>query len=135
MLIGEVAERTGVATKTLRYYEDIGLVPPPDRTPSGYRDYDDDVVDRLAFIRSAQAVGLTLGEIRGIVSLRDDGEAPCGHVLDLLRTRSREIDRTIRELRVLQRDLRTLVARATRLDPSDCVAERVCHLIGDANDD
>lgn len=131
MLIGEVAERTGVATKTLRYYEDIGLVPPPDRTPSGYRDYDDDVVDRLAFIRSAQAVGLTLGEIRGIVSLRDDGEAPCGHVLDLLRARAREIDRTIRELRDLQRDMRVLVDRAARLDPTDCDPRRVCHLIGD----
>jgi DNA-binding transcriptional MerR regulator len=131
MLIGEVAERTGVPAKTLRYYEDIGLVPAPERTSSGYRDYDDGIVDRLSFIRSAQAVGLTLGEIRGIVSLRDDGEAPCGHVLDLLRARAREIDRTIRELRGLQHDMRMLVDRAARLDPTDCDPRRVCHLIGD----
>jgi DNA-binding transcriptional MerR regulator len=131
MLIGEVAERTGVPAKTLRYYEDIGLVPAPERTSSGYRDYDDGIVDRLSFIRSAQAVGLTLGDIRGIVSLRDDGEAPCGHVLDLLRARAREIDRTIRELRGLQHDMRMLVDRAARLDPTDCDPRRVCHLIGD----
>ena len=130
MLIGEVAERSGVSTKTLRYYEDIGLIEPPDRSDGGYRDFDADVLDRLVFIRSAQAVGLTLGEIRSIVALRDDGDVPCGHVLDLLRSRADEIGRTIRELRTLQRDLKALVVRAEALDPSDCDPRRVCHLIG-----
>lgn len=132
MLIGEVARRSGVAAKTLRYYEDIGLVDPPARTSSGYRRYDETVLDRLVFIRSAQALGLTLGEIRGIVSLRDEGQVPCGHVLDLVRARSSEIDRTIDELRVLQHELARLVERAERLDPADCDPRRVCHLIGDA---
>ena len=130
MLIGEVAERSSVSTKTLRYYEDIGLIEPPKRTSAGYRDYDDEVLDRLVFIRSAQAIGLSLGGIRSIVALRDDGDAPCGHVLDLLRTRADEIGRTIRELRVLERDLQTLVLRAEALDPADCDTRRVCHLIG-----
>ena len=130
MLIGEVAERSGLSTKTLRYYEDIGLIEPPDRSPAGYRDFDEDIVDRLVFIRSAQAVGLTLGEIRSIVALRDDGDAPCGHVLELLRARADEIGKTIRELRALQRDLQALVVRADALDPSDCDPRRVCHLIG-----
>src|SRR5439155_15385825 len=74
MLIGEVADRSGVSTKAIRYYEDIGLLPPPERTASGYRDYAASVVDRLAFIRAAQAVGLSLGEIRGVVALRDEGQ-------------------------------------------------------------
>jgi DNA-binding transcriptional MerR regulator len=130
VLIGEVAQRSGVRTKTLRYYEDIGLVDPPDRTPAGYRVYDEDVLDRLGFIRAAQAIGLTLGEIRGIVALRDDGDPPCGHVLDLLRSRSQEIARRVRELRALQRDLDALVHRAEDLDPADCAPERICHLIG-----
>jgi DNA-binding transcriptional MerR regulator len=130
MLIGEVAERSGLSTKTLRYYEDIGLIEPPDRSPAGYRDFDASVLDRLVFIRSAQAVGLSLGEIRSIVALRDDGDVPCGHVLELLRSRADEIGRTIRELRTLQRDLQTLVARAEALDPADCDPRRVCHLIG-----
>src|SRR6266403_1817154 len=102
MQIGELASRSGISTKTIRYYEDIGLLPPPPRSPSGYRDYDTSTLDRLAFVRAAQAVGLSLGEIRGIVALRDEGQTPCGHVLDLLRTRSAELDRRITELRALQ---------------------------------
>lgn len=130
MLIGEVARRSGVPTKTLRYYEDIELLDPPDRLASGYRDYDDGVLDRLAFIRSAQALGLSLGEIRSVVALRDTGETPCGHVLELLRARTTEIDRTVRQLRALQSELKRLVERAQHLDPADCAPERVCHLIG-----
>lgn len=131
MLIGEVSHRSGVPAKTLRYYEDIGLVSAA-RTPSGYRDYGHEVLERLAFIRSAQAVGLTLGEIRGIIALRDDGQTPCGHVLELLRARSDEITRTIRDLRILQGELKRLVQRAQDLDPADCDPQRVCHLIGPA---
>jgi DNA-binding transcriptional MerR regulator len=130
MRIGELAERSGVSTKTIRYYEDIGLVPPAPRLASGYRDYDPSMIDRLAFIRSAQAVGLSLGEIRGIVALRDDGQTPCGHVLDLLRTRSAELDRRIAELRGLRGELNRLVVRAGALDPADCDPERICHLVG-----
>jgi MerR family transcriptional regulator, copper efflux regulator len=130
MRIGELAERSGVTTKTIRYYEDIGLVPPAPRLESGYRDYEPWMLDRLAFIRAAQAVGLSLGEIRGIVALRDDGQTPCGHVLDLLRTRSAELDRRIAELRALRGELNRLVARAEGLDPGDCDPERICHLVG-----
>ena len=76
MLISEVARRSGVPARTLRYYEEIGLLR-PERTPSGYREYNERVFDRLTFIRSAQALGLSLAEIRGIVTLRENGEAPC----------------------------------------------------------
>lgn len=130
MLIGEVARRSGISTKTLRYYEDIGLLDEPARSASGYRHFEDGVLDRLAFIRSAQALGLTLGEIRGIVGLRDNGDTPCGHVLDLLRARASDIDRTIRELQALQAELRRLVDRAETLDAAACDPRRVCHLIG-----
>ncbi|HEY6416930.1 MAG TPA: heavy metal-responsive transcriptional regulator [Acidimicrobiales bacterium] len=84
MRIGELAAVGGVTAKTIRYYEDIGVLDPPARTPSGYRNYSRAATDRLGFIRSAQAVGLTLGEIRGILALRDRGTTPCGHVLDLI---------------------------------------------------
>jgi MerR family copper efflux transcriptional regulator len=132
MQIGELASRSGVSTKTIRYYESIGLLPPPARSASGYRDYDTSTLDRLAFIRAAQAVGLSLGEIRSIVALRDEGQTPCGHVLDLLRTRSAELDRRITELRTLHGELNRLVARAERLDPTDCDPARICHLVGPA---
>jgi DNA-binding transcriptional MerR regulator len=129
MRIGEVASRSGVSAKAIRYYEDIGLVLPPRRLASGYRDYDESALDRLAFVRAAQAVGLSLGEIRGILALRDDGDSPCGHVLGLLRSRSAELDRRIAELRSLRGELHRLVERADALDPADCEPRRICHLI------
>lgn len=130
MLIGEAAARSGVPAKTLRYYEDIGLVEAPARSTSGYRHYDESVLDRLSFIRAAQALGLSLGEIRSIVAMRDSGQIPCGHVLGLLRDRSEDIRATIRELRALQSELDRLVERSRGLDPGDCDPHRVCHLIG-----
>ena len=130
MRIGELADRSGVTAKTVRYYEDIGLVDAPLRTPSGYRDYEPSALERLAFIRAAQAIGLTLGEIRSIIALRNDGQTPCGHVLDLLRHRVAELDSRIAELRSLRGELRRLVERAQGLDPADCDPGRVCHLIG-----
>jgi MerR family transcriptional regulator, copper efflux regulator len=130
MRIGELAAVSGVSAKTIRYYEDIGVLDPPARTPSGYRDYTPEATDRLAFIRSAQAVGLSLGEIRGIVALRDRGTTPCGHVLDLITARAADLDRRISELQRLRTELGRLVDRAQRLDPADCDPRRVCHLIG-----
>jgi DNA-binding transcriptional MerR regulator len=130
MRIGEVAERSGVSAKTLRYYEEIGLVSPAARTDAGYRLYDDDVMDRIAFIRASRALGLSLGEIRSVVALRDRGETPCGHVLDLLRARADDISKRIRELRLLKDELERLVERAEQLDPAACAPQKVCHLIG-----
>lgn len=132
MRIGELASRSGVSAKTIRYYEDIGVVVPPRRSPSGYRDYDGSALDRLAFVRAAQAVGLSLGEIRSILALRDAGDTPCGHVIDLLRSRSADLDRRIAELRTLRGELHRLVERAEGLDPADCDPQRICHLIGPA---
>ena len=130
MRIGELAERAGVPVKTIRYYEEIGVVAAPPRTASGYRDYDTSVVERLAFVRAAQAVGLTLGEIREIVALRDRGETPCEHVANLLGKRAAEIEARIASLQRLEKELRRLARRARTLDPADCEPDRVCHLIG-----
>jgi len=127
--IGELAERAGVTTKSIRYYEDIGVFAPPERTPSGYRDYEEAVVDRLAFVRAAQTVGLTLGEIREIVALRDLGETPCTDVTDLIHRRAEEIGHRITELQRLQAELIRLDRPARSLDPDDCDPELVCHVI------
>jgi MerR family copper efflux transcriptional regulator len=130
LLIGELAAATGVAAKTIRYYETIGVLDPPHRTASGYRSYDEDAADRLAFIRAGQASGLTLGEIRSIVALRDRGVTPCTHVLELLTARAADLDRRIAELRRLRGELHRLVERGHHLDPADCDPRRVCHLLG-----
>jgi len=127
--IGEVAERAGVPTKTIRYYETIGLLPAPDRAANGYRDYADGIIDRLAFIRAAQVSGLTLGEIRSIVAFRNRGETPCAHVRDLIDQRAADIDRRISELQEIRAELTRLAERALRLDPADCSPASICHII------
>jgi DNA-binding transcriptional MerR regulator len=76
MLIGELATATGVSTKTLRFYEADGLLFEPDRTSAGYRDCADTAIDRVVFIRQAQAAGLTLAQIRQILTIRDGGQPP-----------------------------------------------------------
>jgi len=129
MRISELANRARVTSKTLRYYERIGVLPAPSRSASGYRDYRPDALDRLGFIRASQAVGLSLGEIRQVVALRDRGEAPCDHVYQLLQRRTAELDERIDELQALRRDLRALTKRARQLDPTDCNPRGVCHLI------
>jgi DNA-binding transcriptional MerR regulator len=129
MRIGELAEQAGISTKAIRYYEQIGILTPPARTASGYRAYDQSALGRLSFVRAAQALGLTLGEIRQIIAFRNDGITPCGHVADLLQRRAAELGARIAELQQLQGELRQLAERATTLDPRRCTPERVCHLI------
>jgi MerR family copper efflux transcriptional regulator len=129
MRIGELAEQAGISTKAIRYYEQVGILTPPARTPSGYRSYDPSALGRLEFVRAAQAVGLTLGEIRQVVAFRDGGQAPCTHVTDLLQRHAADLDRRIRELQQLRGELRQLAERAATLDPEQCPPERVCHII------
>ena len=129
MRIGMLAQRTGFSTKTIRYYETIGVLPEPQRTPSGYRDYDAANCERLQFVRSAQAVGLSLGEIREILAYRDRGETPCAHVVEVIRRRARQIDEQIDQLEGMRTELRRLERRARSLDPEDCAPLDVCHVI------
>ena len=129
MRIGELADQVGISTKAIRYYEQIGILNPPDRTASGYRSYDEAALGRLGFVRAAQAVGLTLGGIRQVIAFRDQGQAPCAHVTELLQRHAADLDRRIRELQQLRGELRQLAERATTLDPEHCPPEQVCHVI------
>lgn len=126
MRIGQLAERVGVNPKTVRYYEQIGLLPAPARTDSGYRAYDEDAVDRLSFIRAAQGFGLSLAAVREVLAFRDRGERPCDYVLDAVRRQADELDRRITELLTLRQEMRNLVAHAEQ-EPSK--PARYCHLI------
>lgn len=96
--IGDVARRVGLNAKTIRYYEDLGLLSEPERTETGYRVYSEQDEERLRFIKGAKALGLSLGEIKEIVALWGEGVTPCGHVEQLLKEKLAELDRRIAEL-------------------------------------
>ena len=129
MRIGQLADRVGIAASAVRYYEQLGLLPEPKRTASGYRSYADDSADRLTFIRSAQAIGLSLGEVRQVLGVRDAGEAPCFVVTAIIDRRRAEVRDRIAALRTLERELNQLSARAGRLEPRDCDPSGICHVI------
>jgi DNA-binding transcriptional MerR regulator len=118
MRIGELAEQAGVNPKTVRYYEAIGLLPEPERLPSGYREYTDDDVDRLRFVRTAQRLGLSLSEISEILGFRDRAERPCDYVLGVLDHQVADLDRRMAEMTQLRRELIALKQDADRLAPA-----------------
>jgi len=120
MRIGEIAARAGVPAKTIRFWEDQRLLPPPERTPSGYRDYDPAVLERLAFIRHAQAAGLTLEAIRQVMDVRDGGQPPCVHVSALIARRLAEVQARLAALSATCDQLAALAERAAAQDPADC---------------
>ena len=129
MRIGELAERAGLSPKTIRYYEQIGLVPEPTRLPNGYRDYQESGVELLRFVGAAQSIGLSLGEIREVLDLRDRGEAPCAHVLDLIERHALELEDRIEALDAMRKDLIRLAAEARR---SPRPQSAYCHIIEEA---
>jgi len=129
MLIGELAAKTGMTAKALRFYEQAGVLPEPARTPAGYRDYDPAALDRLAFVRAAQAAGLTLAEVRQVIAVRDADGSPCAHVTGLLDRHAADLDDRIAALTATRAEVQRLRKRAATLNPTDCRADGVCHVI------
>ena len=129
MLIGELGQAVGLPSETIRFYERRGLLPTPTRGGNGYRSYDDSAVYRVQFIHAAQAAGLSLVEIRGIVEVRDHGQAPCSHVAQLIEGKLAEVQSRMRELADLQGELEQLRERARRLDPADCTDVDICRIL------
>lgn len=129
MLIGEVSAATGIDTQTIRFYERQGLLPAPTRAPNGYRIYDDTVIGRLRFVRASQCAGLALNEIKGVLSQRDSGEAPCTHVAGLLEEKLAEVRVRQQELAALAAELGQLIEVGHDLDPANCSAADICQII------
>lgn len=114
MHIGEVARSVGVRASAIRYYESRGIIRPAVRGANGYRFYRDETVSLLAFVKSAQSLGLTLKEIKSLLELSCNDRRRCGYVKQLARNHLREIDETISELRERQSELRALLRRKVR---------------------
>jgi DNA-binding transcriptional MerR regulator len=107
LTIGQVAASTGESRDTIRYYERIGLVPKPVRTPSGYRQYQSGIVNRLALIRNAQRFGFSLRDIAGFLGVRDGGGKPCHDVRAAAERMLVAVDRQIVELVATRRRMKT----------------------------
>ena len=103
--IGEVSKQSGIGIEALRFYEKSGLLDRPSRTYSGYRVYDADVLERLTFIKRAQVLGFSLGEVRQIIDDARKGQSPCEEVREIVRRRLAELDERLREMRRYRKEL------------------------------
>jgi len=129
MRIAEVADRSGFSAATLRYYEEVDLLPPPQRTPAGYRAYDHSVLDRLAFIGRAKMLGCSLEEVAGLLPDWDGGRcAPVqGRLRGLTATKLGEAEARAAELVAFAADLRRILATLGSHTPDGpCDAECGC---------
>jgi len=112
LFIGKVAKETGLNPRTIRYYEMLGLLPPPLRSQSRYRVYTPQTVELLRFIKKAKTLGFTLSEIREIIALRHRGDMPCPHVHALLTERVQTLSRQIKDLTFLRDELKALAQKS-----------------------
>lgn len=129
MRIGQLADEAGLTAKTIRYYEGIGLLAEPERQANGYREYEPDALERLRFIRDAQAAGLTLAEVGEILAMKSEGMSTCSHTRALLDKHLQDVSAQIARLEAAKAELESLVARADALDPSGCTDPGRCQVI------
>lgn len=130
LLIGELAERTGTTAPAIRYYESVGLLTPPPRSPSGYRCYPERIVEELRFIKKAQALGFSLEEISEILRLSRSGSAPCSLVLSLGRQHLAAVEERIRQLQKFKGQLAAQLAKWDGKRAPTC--EGLCEFISTA---
>ncbi|HST66425.1 MAG TPA: MerR family transcriptional regulator [Mycobacteriales bacterium] len=115
--VAELAAAVGLSADTVRYYERVGLLPPPARTPAGYRAYDPGAVDRLRFVQGAQRLGLRLKDIKELLTVRDTGVCACEPAEQLLRRRLAELDAEMARLAALRVQM---AAMADAIPGPDC---------------
>jgi len=128
MRIGEAARLSGLEASAIRFYETQGIVPVPNRTGAGYRDYSTDEVELLRFVRRLRSLELPLDDVREIVGLRVDDQTPCASVRTALARETAAIDQQIEDLHRLRDELRRLLMAAEQITdewPTACV----CHVL------
>ena len=130
MQIQELAHRTGVSAKAVRYYESIGLLPVPKRRLNGYREYGQADIDRVKLVAGARNLDFSLGDIEEILALRDRRAAPCRVVLRLLEEKAGQIRQRIIQLQQLEVELLQLHAIGMTFPTDDVDGKNcVCHLV------
>lgn len=119
MIVGEAAKRSKLPAKTLRYYEDIGLVT-PQRRDNGYRDYSEQDVHRLRFLQRARSLGFSIEECRKLLDLYNDKERASADVKNVAKTHLQTIEQKIEELESLRTTLRALIEECHGDHRPDC---------------
>ncbi len=109
MTVSKLADEAGISADTVRYYERIGLLSEPDRSPSGYRLYEEDAVDRVRFIKRAQRLGLRLEEIGELLQVKERGLCPCGHTRAFLERRLAQLDEEMAAMARLRADITSML--------------------------
>lgn len=118
MMIGEIARLSGTGAETIRYYERVGVLPVPERRPSGYRRYDASTLARLTYIRQAKDLGFTLAEIRELLDLAS-APSDCGRIRRRAEGKIRAIEGKIRSLQRMRRSLRKILEQCRGEDSAD----------------
>ncbi len=114
---GQLARETGVGVETLRFYERRGILPRPERTPSGHRRYRAEVVNVLRLVQQAKTLGFTLAEIAGLLSLRGKPTATCNDVCAMVRARLDHVEQQLATLRAQRARLKRLKNACPRVRP------------------
>jgi DNA-binding transcriptional MerR regulator len=127
--IGELSQNADVPEKTIRYYEEIGLLPPARRSANGYRLYAAADVERLRFIRRARTLDFALDEITEILAFRERDEPPCKYVMNLMHEQIGKVEERIRTLQQVRDELKALYAAGLQLPEDVQMRACVCHLI------
>ena len=132
MQIKQLAALAKISPKTIRYYESIGVLPEPERSPNGYREYEDSDAERLKLVLGARRLEFSLNDVTEIIAMRDRREAPCRVVLDKLAQKADEIANRITELQRLEQELRHLHALGQTFPTDDVDGKScVCHLVSE----
>lgn len=120
MRIGELAHATGTKAETIRYYEREGILPTADRTDSNYRDYSEEHLATLTFVRRARELGFTMAQVRELLALSDHEDKPCRDVDQLVQRQLNEVTRKIADLASLQTELEQMLRSCQADRIGDC---------------
>jgi len=130
--IGRLSKHTGTNIETIRYYERVGLLPAPARSPGGYRLYGTDHLKRLNFIRRARTLGFSIGEVRTLLRLADERKRPCAEVRAVAEAHLSDVRAKIADLRRMERVLQATVAKCAQGRRSDCAVIEALYRNGSA---
>lgn len=127
MKIQQLSELSGVSVKTIRYYEDVNLLPAPRRSDNGYRDYNMEQVEALRFIKRCRDLQIPIEDVKKLVNVQTFGDAPCQEVDRIVKNQLEKVRQTLKDLRQLEKDLSALSRSCAEHSVSQCEILKSLH--------